>query len=304
MTETVERGLILGCGYLGERLALQALARGARLQALTRNPEQVERLAALGIDVWAGEIGDPAWLGWADRGADWAVNCVGASGGGLAGYRASYVEGNRRARDWLAKGGFAGRALYTSSVSVYPDAGGGWVAEEAAAPPSERGALALESERRFLEGGPGRARRAVLRLAGLYGPGRVRLAAGLLGPPGAPVEDPHRHMNLIRVEDAAEAVWRVLGAESMPDGTVFNVADDEPARRGEIAAWLRERAAKEGLAPEVEQALAQGGAPRAWARSRAGVDRRVSSAALKRATGWAPRHPSFREGLAYLLAGR
>ena len=75
-------------------------------------------------------------------------------GGGLAGYRLSYVDGNRSLVDWMEKSRFAGPAIYTSSVSVYPDSQGGWVGESNVYPHSERAKIMLEAEEIFLSGPP------------------------------------------------------------------------------------------------------------------------------------------------------
>ncbi|MBD5779570.1 NAD-dependent epimerase/dehydratase family protein [Pelagicoccus sp. NFK12] len=294
-----KRLLILGCGYLGKILVAEALERGMRVLAVSRNVDTLSEVGAKGAETFCGMVDAELWHEAAGEDVDFVVNCVSSAGGGLAGYRQSYIGGNESLSKWASKVGFSGRALYTSSVSVYGDADGGWVDEsEAPEPANERGRLVRESERVFLQGLE-RAEAAVLRLAGLYGPGRHlmldRLRSGERELPGWG----DYYLNLVRIEDVAAAVWHCWEAEEGICGT-FTVVDDEPALKQDIATWI---AFQVGNPPPVftgkidssgraSRRLGEGGRP---------ANRRIRNAALKEATGWKPRFASFRDGFSELL---
>ncbi|MBT6380121.1 MAG: NAD-dependent epimerase/dehydratase family protein, partial [Opitutales bacterium] len=167
--------LILGCGYVGSAYAIAARNSGHSIRAVTRNAEKIEWLESNGVSAFQGRVDSSEWYEFAGEDIDWVLNCVSASEPGVAGYRASYVDGNRFLANWMLRTGFEGRAIYTSSVSVYPDRGGEWCSEKDASGGSTRARLILESESVFLEGARlGQA--TVLRLGGIYGPGRSFLA--------------------------------------------------------------------------------------------------------------------------------
>jgi nucleoside-diphosphate-sugar epimerase len=118
------------------------------------------------------------------------------------------------------------RFVYVSSTGVYGQSDGSVVDENSETiPADEAGQVVLEAEQLL------RARRPdaiVLRFAGIYGPGRLLRAGSLLG--GEPITaDPSKWLNLIHVEDGADAI---LAAEARsPEGQTYNVSDGTPARR-------------------------------------------------------------------------
>jgi nucleoside-diphosphate-sugar epimerase len=132
----------------------------------------------------------------------------------------------------------------------------------------------------------------VLRLAGIYGPGRTGLldavARGSLAPStGGPV-----YTNRIHREDCVGAIVHLLLHPS-PE-KLYLGADDEPVRRNEILEWLAKQ-----LGPVAPCAPAAS----TWQRRQPSSNKRCSNARL-RASGYAPRYPSYREGYANLMAER
>jgi nucleoside-diphosphate-sugar epimerase len=222
----------------------------------------------------------------------WVVNCVSSGGGGVEGYRKSYVEGTRSLVRWAETAGGADALLYTGSTSVYPQGAGERVDEASpVGAADERGALLLEAERLVREAAGAAPRRFVLRLAGIYGPGRhhllEQLRAGEVSGGGG-----HR-LNLIHRDDAAAAILACLESAPEPGAHVFNVADDAPASKAEVAGWL---AARLGLPPPLFTGVAHP------ARRAVVPDRFIVNAALRRGTGWRPRFPTFREGYESILS--
>ena len=134
-----------------------------------------------------------------------------------------------RFADAIAAAPNLARIVYFSTVGVYGEHGGRWVDETAATlTRSERGLARLADEAQWNEAG--RARGAavdILRLPGIYGPGRnalERLRAG----EARRIVKPGHVTNRAHVDDIAEVARLVLG-KGLP-GQIWNVADDEPAR--------------------------------------------------------------------------
>ena len=280
--------VIFGCGYIGGEIARQAASRGLRVTALTRNEEKAAGLRALGVATVVADIAGDGWHAGVGA-ADLALNCVSSGGGGAEAYRHSYLAGIKSVLAWAGTLGAPETLVYTSSTSVYPQGGGERVDETSpASGRDERTAVLVETET-LLRASAVR-RRVVLRLAGIYGPGRTHLLkqvqAGEVSGVGT------HHLNLIHRDDVCSAIWAALGAPATLTDGVFNVADDGAATKAEITAWL---ATQLGLpAPRFTGEPAGGRAPV--------PDRIVVNARLKAALGWNPRWPSFREGYANLLS--
>lgn len=294
-----KRLLILGCGYLGKILVADAVGKGMRVLAVSRNLDTLAEAEKLGADVFKGMVDEDSWHGAAGTDVDFVVNCVSSAGGGLAGYRQSYIGGNESFGRWSVGSGFSGNAIYTSSVSVYGDADGAWVDEASAPPPAnERGELVRESELAFLRSTEA-ASLSVLRLAGLYGPGRhlmlnkLKLAEPELAGWG------NYFLNLVRIEDVASSVWAIFESERRVAGT-FTVVDDEPSRKEEIVAWICSRL---GIATPhfTGKPDASGRSSRRFGENGCPANRRIRNESLKGVVDWQPRFPSFREGFADLI---
>jgi nucleoside-diphosphate-sugar epimerase len=287
--------VVFGAGYVGGELARQALARGMQVTTLTRNAEQAAALAALGARAIVADLAGDIWHGRIAGGADFVANCVGAGGGGVEGYRHSYVEGMASILMWARARGAAGTLIYTGSTSVYPQDSGVIVDETApAGGAGERARLLLEAEAQLrgtekTEGpaaGPCR-RWFILRLAGIYGPGRHHLLEQVRTGEMAGRGD--YHLNLIHRDDIVAAMWAVLGAPPKVANEIFNVTDDGAALKGEITEWL---AAQIGVpVPRFT------GEPAAGRRA-ATPDRIIANTKLKTLLGWQPHYPSYKEGYA------
>lgn len=192
------------------------------------------------------------------------------------------------------------RAIYISTTGVYGSAGGGWVDETTPTDPQRDGGKASLAAEEVLKAHPLGRRSAILRLAGIYGPGRVPYLEKLRAnePIAAPSEG---WLNLIHVDDAARivvAVDRWLAERAADDGPhVFCVSDGSPVVRGEYYA----EAARLIGAPLPRFTTPPADSPAA---ARAGADRRVNSAKLHAwmaAAGLSLDYPSYREGLAQIL---
>jgi nucleoside-diphosphate-sugar epimerase len=266
-------GLIVGCGYLGRRVAAKWREAGRRVAALTRRNTAV--LSALGIDPVVGDVLDPASLRDLPP-ADTVLFAVGLDRAANKTQHEIYVHGLGHVLDTLPP---PRRFVYVSSTGVYGQTDGGWVDEASPTEPVEpSGRVILEAERLLRARMPDAI---VLRFAGIYGPGRLLRQQALLA--GEPlVGDSRKWLNLIHVEDGADAV--VAAAERGAPGETYNVTDDEPVPRRDfytlLAELLRAPVARFDDRPEPGTA-----------------NRRVSNRKALQPLGWAPRYRSYREGL-------
>lgn len=291
-----KRLVIFGCGYVGAAVARAALAAGARVEALTRNPEKAAALQALGLaQVVVAELSSAEWHGQIAGGPDFVVNCVSA-GGGPDGYRQSYVAGQRSILAWAAAGAApVGTLVYTSSTSVYPQGDGLVVDESAPADGGTPNGRTIRESEILLQAAPAAAvrRHFILRLAGIYGPDRhhlldqLRTGADTLGGSGA------HHLNLAHREDIVAAILACLQAAPAIANEVFNVADTAPATRAEVVRWLAARLGRPLPAFDGGTTARRGGQPM--------PDRVISSAKIQRVLGWRPRFPDYRAGFGPML---
>ena len=189
------------------------------------------------------------------------------------------------------------RVLYLSSVGVYGDRGGDWVDETAAPAPGSpraRRRLAAEGQWRAL----GRERGVavdILRLAGIYGPGRNALA-NLRAGAARRVVKPGQVFNRIHVDDIAEVARRLVEAGGA--GEIWNVADEEPAPPQDVVAFAAKLL---GVAPPPEEPF-ETARLSPMALSFYDDNRRVSVDKLRRELGYRWLYPSYRDGLAALAA--
>ncbi len=300
---SARRLAIFGAGYVGGALARRALADGWSVVALTRNVETAAELRALGCAVVVGELSGSAWWDAPELagGAERVAVTVAAGGGGVAGYQRSYVDGLRSVVGWGERvrasagvaSGDAGHLIYTSSTSVYPQGGGARVTEADAVGGEAETTRALIEAERIAGEWPG-AGATVLRLAGIYGPGRVHLVEQVRS--GEVSGQADAHLNLVYREDivdAMEAAWERRAGSKERGAEIYNVADEGAATKGEVVAWLAERL---GVAAPRFTGLPAGG------RRAVTPDRVIDASKARAELGWRPAHATFREGYARVLA--
>jgi len=185
-----------------------------------------------------------------------------------------------------------------STVGVYGDHAGAWV-DEATPPdpgrPQARARIAAEDGWRAFGQGRG-IPVAILRLSGIYGPGRnplVNLRRGL----ARNVDKPGQVFNRIHVADIAQAIEAAFAQGA--DG-VFNITDDEPTPPGDPIMFA---ASLLGLPPPPAIPFAEAVKTMSpMAASFYAESRRVRNERMKRALGMELRYPSYREGLRALHA--
>jgi hypothetical protein len=205
----------------------------------------------------------------------------------------------RHYRSAIARANRLRSIVYLSTVGVYGDHGGGWVDEATEpAPISERSRERLAAERAWaaLAAQSGKTL-AILRLSGIYGPGRNALLQVARGTAKRIVK-PGQVFNRIHVADIAGAIQASFSRNA--DG-VFNVTDDEPTPAGEPICFAAELI---GVAPPPEIPFADAARTMSpMALSFYGESKRVRNLKMKRALALDPlRYPTYREGLRALFA--
>jgi nucleoside-diphosphate-sugar epimerase len=288
-----KRLVVFGCGYVGSEVARQGVAQGLRVTALTRNPAKAEALSTEGIEVVVAELADAAWHERIEGGAEFVLNCVSSGGGGAESARRSYVTGMRSLLAWARTHGAAGTLIYTGSTSVYPQGDGARVDETAplALTGGERARILIEAEELLRTSDGACGRWFVLRLAGIYGPGRHHLLEQVRQ--GEIAGRGEHRLNLIHRDDIAAAIWAALTAPPTVRNEVLNLADDGAAPKAEIAGWLAQRLGVR--APRFSGEPAAG-------RREVTPDRIIVNANAKAVLGWRPAFPSYREGYEKILS--
>src|SRR5262245_20070389 len=190
--------------------------------------------------------------------------------------------------------------VYLSTIGVYGDSGGAWVDEESPPKPGSkrsRARLAAEEAWRQLGADNGKAV-AILRLAGIYGPGRNALVTVAEGTARRIIK-PGQVFNRIHIADIAQAIDACF---TQGAGGAFNLADDEPAPPQGVIAFAAELL---GMAPPPEIAFEKARAAMSpMAQSFYAENRRVRNARLKNMLGVRLAHPTYREGLRALFDER
>jgi nucleoside-diphosphate-sugar epimerase len=276
--------LLAGCGDLGTEAGLRFAAAGHRVVGWRRSPEKLPAA----IEGVAADVGGTD-LPTIPADATAVVVAVAADSPTEKAYRAAYVDGLTHVLDALERDGVTPRrVLFVSSTAVYGDAAGGWVDESTtAAPGGFSGRVLREAEELLLSRLRGTASApVVLRLGGIYGPGRTRLIDQVRNGT-AVIPDEPRFTNRIHRDDAAAAIVHLASMAAHP-APVYVGVDDDPADLGDVLRFL----AGEMGYPEP---------PAGPAGEARGGNKRCSNALL-RGSGLELAYPAFREGYRAVLA--
>lgn len=279
------RLFIFGAGYSGQATARRMRFEAESITGTTRSEAIFAALSEAGIEpqLFDGERLD-AKIAASLAEATHLIVAIAPDQAGDPVLRAAgeTVERRMPALRWIG---------YLSTVGVYGDHAGAWVDEDSVCRPvSTRSVqrLAAEEEWRGLGRRFGLAV-AILRLAGIYGPGRnafVNLANGW----ARRIIKPAQVFNRIHVGDIAGAAAHLAAAET---GGVFNLTDDEPAPPQDVVAYA---ARLMQVDPPPETAFEEA-ALSLMARSFYGENKRVSNARIK-AEGYCFVYPNYRESFA------
>jgi nucleoside-diphosphate-sugar epimerase len=208
---------------------------GDEVFATTRG-ERRETLSAAGLRPITFDVAEPPPRVHLPA-VDTVVFAVGRSSRSSATMSDIHVAGLQAVLDALPAS--TGRVIYVSSTSVYSQDCGEWVDETSSCDPATEEGIACRSAERLLFAHARGRDAIVMRLAGLYGEGRVPLAGRVNA--GEPIAgSPDKYLNLIHVADAATAIVAAAASEVSGHQT-FVLSDGQPVTRGEYVAALASR---------------------------------------------------------------
>lgn len=281
-------GLIFGCGYLGQRVASRWQAAGREVHAVTRKGDRADNWKPRGLRPIVADITDPSSL------ADLpAVECVLVAVSPDRSAGASpwevYVQGLQNVLAQLPAE--TGQLILISSTGVYGDFEGDWVDESSPTEPLRESGRACLAAEEVLRHSPWNARSTILRLAGIYGPGRVPTRERIASGEWQKITSAG-YLNLIHVDDAAQIVDQC--SQRRPSGRTYLVSDGHPVHRRDYYQFIAEQLGISSIPWEETQVDP--------ATARSGSNKRISNAALERdlAPNWL--YPDYRSGLKAILA--
>ncbi len=213
--------LIIGCGDVGVRVARLVRESGGKVAGLVRNNESAERLRTFGIEPLTGNLDDAASLTDLPTAGKLIFYFAAPPGGGPFDSRmrnfCKSVESSR----------LPAKIVYISTSGVYGDCGGEWVTEETPInPQTSRAQRRADAEATLHEWGQEHdVPVVILRVTGIYGPGRLPLARIHQGHPVL-CEEESPPTNRIHADDLAAVCVRA--AEKAIAGDIFNISDGQP----------------------------------------------------------------------------
>ncbi|NND97311.1 MAG: SDR family oxidoreductase [Pirellulaceae bacterium] len=278
--------LVVGCGYLGRRVADQCRRAGHRVWATTRSRGRANELAASGFE--------PIVLDWTDRRSLAGLPQVSHVLVAVSYDRSSQIDRYQSQvgglRNLLAVVAPTAKICYISTTGVYHQCDGSWVDENSVARPvREGGQVHLQAEQELHRNRP-HAPWTVLRLAGIYGPNRVPRAADVIH--GRPIQSPQDgYLNLIHVDDAVSVVlasWRQAGRR------LYVVSDNQPVLRGDFYREIARQC-------HVQPPRFEPPSPAAPVAMRSASNKRVWNRRMKSELVPHLKYPTYREGLRDVL---
>lgn len=282
--------LLAGAGYVGGALATALRERAATVTILTRNRIKAAAYRDQGMEVVLADLAGREWHAELAAAPDFVVNCVSSGGGGVAGYRHSYLEGMTSLVEWAGQQAVRSHLIYTGSTSVYAQDGGVEVPDGSPAEATDERSKILRATEAALHNYSGPA--TVVRLAGIYGPGRHYLLDALRRGDETVSGRGGYHLNLIHRDDVVSALLRVMTCADISAGKTYNLTDDGHALKADVVAEIARRLRR------VEPSFTGVSAP---GRRSHLPDRIIRSDLIRWELGWTPRYPTYREGYAAIL---
>ena len=270
------RVLIAGCGDVGSVLATALLQDGHLVYGLKRDTSTLPE----GVLPVVADLLDPATLKDLPENIDWLIFMPTPASRDQAAYEAIFIQGWKNL--WAGLKQTPVRTLVVSSTAVFGEANGGIVNEETKPDPSGfNGKVLLKMEQLV---SCCTENLIVVRISGIYGPGRERLIRQAASEGLAVQQFPTQFTNRIHRDDAAAALKHLLEIDH-PEA-LYLVTDDRPAPKYEVVKWL---ANKQGYA-----------SPRGIADENAGRGKRVSNQRL-RDSGFRMSYPDYLTGYTAVL---
>lgn len=270
--------LIAGCGDLGAVVALQLLQLGMEVTGLSRSGKPIP-----GIHTIQADVTQPATLrGLTALQPQILIYCVAADGQSDEQYRLAYVDGLRHVLETQVCNPSLKHVFFVSSTRVYGQETNEVLSEQMRPVPTDFGGKRLLEAEGLLQ--PLSCGATILRLSGIYGPGRLRMINLAKSVTHWPAQN--AWSNRIHRDDAAMfivfLIQQLLAGASLQQ--CYIVTDSAPVAQYEVLSWIADQL----KINKPEQKEANGG-------------KRLSNHAML-ATGYKLHYPDYRAGYRSLLA--
>lgn len=282
MADIAATVLIVGCGDLGGALASQLALSGIRTVGVRRSTQSLDTDSSRNGVIITADVTRPATLKVLDSVyPEILVYCVAASGQTDVAYKAAYVDGLRHVLATQQNNKRLKHVFFVSSTRVYGQETDALLDETSIPVPADFGGERLLEAESLLQ--TFSCNSTVLRLSGIYGPGRLRMINLASSPDDWPKQN--TWSNRIHRDDAAGFILFLI--QQILAGTTpqacYMVTDSRPATQHEVLGWL----AKQLRASTPQLPQASGG-------------RRFGNQAML-ATGYKLRYPDYQAGYRSLL---
>ena len=281
-----------GLGFTASRLALRLLEAGWRISGTTRSLENVEKWTSMGIETYLFD-GTATISAKADLFSDIThlIASIPPTDLGelpLLFHQKQLVSSEKL--EWAA---------YLSTPAVYGDRGGAFVSEaDCPQPGSRRGERRLKAENSWLDALKNSSTSIqIMRLAGIYGPGR-NLIDQVLGGRARIIEKQNQVFNRIHVDDIGTILMASMDRPN--DGAIYNVADQEACPSGDVVRFACNLA---GIDPP-QPILFEDAELSEMAKSFYSECKRLVTEKIKNELGVELQYPTYREGLKSIFENR
>ena len=287
MSNGMERILIAGCGYVGSRVAELLSSKGIEVWSLNRKlknlPSQIKQLT--------GDVTDFSSLPRMNMKFDTVVYAVSPQERTKEAYRSTYYHGLEHVMRKLNQSRDPGgpiRLILVSSTGIFSQNQGEWVSEETDPEPvSETSRQLLEAECLANNlGDPG----IVIRLAGIYGPGRTRMIRNLINGRVDCPENQH-YTNRIHRDDCAGSICHLINLSNPK--SLYIGADNNPTPLDVIYSWIANKTGRKDPCESTTSDLVADRKP-------IKTNKRCSNQRLVE-SGYTFQYPSYREGYTPLI---
>ena len=276
--------LVVGTGYLGSTLLDRLVTTGCPAVGITLSDARLRELSKRHLPVSTVDVGDiDALRGWAEslqKHPETVVYCASSNRGGPEAYEKVFWRGTKNTHAVFPES----HIVLTSSSSVYAQTDGSRVDETSPAEPTNKTGGILRKGEDFVLQTSG----TVLRVTGIYGPGRCYAVKKLLdGTATIDGDNEGRYLNQIHRDDLVSSIELIISQHGTNvNGEIFNVADNFPQTQAAFYDWL---------APRLNLPIPANNPPDPH-RKRGWTNKRVSNAKL-RGLGWSPVYPDLQSAL-------
>ncbi len=279
--------LVLGCGYLGLRVARLWRSQGDSVYAVTRCQNNAQRMKQEGIIPVIADITEPDSVQGLPQ-ADTILFAVGMDRKKYDSVHSVYVDGLKNVLSGISI--VPSQLIYVSSTGVYGNFDGAWIDENSPTDPAREGGKACLAAEETLRKSRFAAQSCILRFAGIYGPQRVPTKALIQSEQWKKISS-DGFLNLIHVDDGANIIQKVADQAIVQE--TFNVSDGNPPKRKEYYQFIAEQLGLSEIPWEETNSVNEN--------TRSGSNKRISNKKLVGQLGNLFQYENFRMGLQQAL---